>query len=375
MPRILIVPDKFKGTLTAQAAAALMAEGWRERRPADSLELLPMSDGGDGFGEVMAALSQSERRECETVDAAHRPLRCTWWFSPGTGSGIVESARVIGLALLPTGKYHPFELDTFGLGAVLKAAFDSGATSCTLGIGGSATNDGGFGLARALGWRFLDGAGRELTQWTQLEGLARVIPPTLGDLRIPELVAAVDVQNPFLGPEGATRIYGPQKGVREEDFPRAEGCLARMAEVVQTSLGINAAAEPGTGAAGGLGFGLRSFARARLESGFALFATRAGLEDRIRRADVVLTGEGAIDRSTLMGKGVGQVASLCRKHGVPCLALAGRLADGSERSAGPFARVYGIAPGLVPLDVALAHPERWLPRLATVAADDWTGHI
>src|SRR6266496_3898374 len=139
---VLIVTDKFKGTLTAQAATDLIARGWREARPQDNLELLPMSDGGDGFGEVLSRLLTVEERAIATCDGAHTPLHAKWWWDPGTRTAIIESAGIIGLALLPAKKFHPFDLDTFGLGAAFQAAADMNATQCLMGIGGSATNDG-----------------------------------------------------------------------------------------------------------------------------------------------------------------------------------------------------------------------------------------
>ena len=154
--RILIIPDKFKGTLTAEAAAEAIARGWRKARPQDALDLLPMSDGGDGFGEVISRLLAAKVQTIKTVDAAHRPCLAKWWWEPKTKTAIVESATVIGLAMLPSKQFHPFDLDTFGMAAVLRAAAAKGARRCLIGIGGSATNDAGFGLARGLGWEFLD---------------------------------------------------------------------------------------------------------------------------------------------------------------------------------------------------------------------------
>ena len=176
MPRVLIVPDKFKGTLTAGAAAQAIAEGWHAVRPGDSLELLPMSDGGDGFGEVLARLTAAEPLTVQAVNAAHERLDATWWWSEARRSAIIESARIVGLALLPKGKFHPFDLDTFGLGAALQAASLRGASHVLIGIGGSATNDGGFGVARALGWQFVGRDGTPLERWTQLEQLVRIMP-------------------------------------------------------------------------------------------------------------------------------------------------------------------------------------------------------
>jgi glycerate kinase len=370
--RVLIVPDKFKGTLTAEAAAEAIAQGWRQARPDDALALLPMSDGGDGFGAVMSRLLAAEARLADTVNAAHEPRQAPWWWTPQRRTAILESAQVIGLALLPPGKFHPFELDTFGLGGVVKAAVALGAERVLLGIGGSATNDGGFGLARALGWEFRDTSDRAIERWTELASLAQLVAPAPLVSR-PSFVVAVDVQNPLLGPTGASRIYGPQKGIREADFALAEACLGRLADVVRRDLNLDVASEPGAGAAGGLGFGLRAFCGARLESGFALFARHARLEERIRAADLVITGEGAIDASTLMGKGVGEVARLCGKQAVPCLGLAGRLSEASlaRVSENPFTRLAALAPELTTQEEAKANASFWLARLAASVAGNW----
>ncbi len=371
--RVLVIPDKFKGTLTAAEAAEAMARGWRQTRPRDDVELLPMSDGGDGFGEILSSLLGARVRRLTTVDAAHRSCRVCWWWQAGRRTAIIESAKVIGLAMLPPGRYHPFDLDTFGLGKVLLGAAGRRCRRLIVGVGGSATNDGGFGLARALGWRFLDARGHELAHWTDLQRLASVKPPRPGSLcstrgpRRMNITVAVDVRNRLLGPEGSTRVYGPQKGLRRADWPRAEACLERLARVMKRHLGTDLAAVPGAGAAGGLGFGLMAFAGARVASGTELFAKHARLAARVRRADVVLTGEGALDRSTLMGKGVGEVARLCRKLGVPCLGLAGVIEDAPDLEA-CFTEVHAVAPELTTPDRARARAGYWLSRLAARVA-------
>jgi glycerate kinase len=323
--RILIVPDKFKGSLTARAAAGAIAAGWRKSRPEDSLETLPMSDGGDGFGEVLAGLADARPKHIRTIDAAHRPLRGRWWRDKTGHTAIIDSAEIIGLAMLPEKKFHPFQLDTFGLGTAMKAAAKSGAATAIIGVGGSATNDGGFGMARALGWRFCNGNGEELTEWWRLHELAKAIPPAnrLGW----NLTVAVDVQNPLLGAKGSSRIYGPQKGLRPQDFALAEKCLTRLASVLKKEHGIDNAKIAGAGAAGGLGFGLMAFAGGKIKSGFDVFAEYAELDDRIAKADLVITGEGKMDSQTYMGKGVGHVAQRCKKAGVPCVALAGAVLE------------------------------------------------
>lgn len=323
---ILIAPDKFKGTLTARQAAEAIARGWRKARPQDELTLLPISDGGDGFGAVMGEAVKAKPQRIKTVDAAHRPLTATWWWQPATRTAIIESANIIGLAMLPPGKFHPFQLDTFGLGAVVRAAQRKGARRVIIGIGGSATNDGGFGLARALGWKFLDRAGDEILTWPELPRLQSMQAPRR---RLPKglITVAVDVQNPLLGVRGATRIYGPQKGIRPHDVAPAERCLRSLARGAGRQPGSDLARRPGAGAAGGLGFGLAAFAQARFVSGFELFAQQADLTRLLAQADLIVTGEGALDRSTSMGKGAGQLAALGRARNLPVIGLAGVVRD------------------------------------------------
>ena len=360
-PRVLIIPDKFKGTLTAPAAAQAIARGWRKARPHDFLDLLPMSDGGDGFGDVTSALLRAGSRRVRTVDAAHRPCVARWSWEPRTSTAIIESAAVIGLAMLPPNRFHPFQLDTLGLGAAVRAAANQGATRCLMGIGGSATNDGGFGLARALGWQFLDRNGHLIERWTGLHRLDRIRPPRRRRW-FARCLVATDVRNPLLGPVGATRVYGPQKGLRRRDFALAERCLGRLARVVQRQFARDLAREPGAGAAGGLGFGLLAFLGAKLQPGFDLFARHAALEHRLRAADLLITGEGAIDRSTLMGKGVGQIARRCRELKIPCIGLAG-IVSANKGTAKSFAQTHALTE-LTTVRQAKAQPARWLERLA-----------
>ena len=368
-PTILITPDKFKGTLSAGAAARAIACGWRKARPHDSLDLLPMTDGGDGFGEVISSLLHAKVQRLETVDAAHRPCVVRWWWEPGTKTVIIESAAIIGLAMLPPKRFHPFELDTFGLGAVIRAAATKGARRCLMGIGGSATNDGGFGLACALDWKFLDGNGDLIKRWTDLDKLATIRVP-LARHYLRQLLVAVDVQkNCLLGLRGATRVYGPQKGLCSGDFEHAERCLHRLAQVIKKNLGRDLARVPGAGAAGGLGFGLLAFLGAQLESGFDLFARQAKLEKHLRSADLVIVGEGAIDSSTFMGKGVGQIAARCRKRGIPCVALGGSISV-SKKMEDLFTQTHALT-GLTTVGRAKANPAYWLKRLSMQVAKSW----
>jgi glycerate kinase len=366
--RVLIAPDKFKGSLTAAAAAAAMADGWRRARPGDQVRCLPISDGGDGFGEVLSAALNATPMTVETVDAAHRPLSAPWWWEPRRKLAIIESARIIGLALLPRGQFHPRSLDTWGLGAALRAAVENGARRCIVGIGGSATNDGGFGLARALGWQFLDVNHAPLASWPELIRLHHVTPPPR---RLPtRILVAVDVQNRLLGARGCTRIYGPQKGLTPADFGPAEAALRRLALVMQRLRRRPLHRMPGSGAAGGLGFGLMAFAGAKLAPGFELLARQTRLPQAVRQADVVLTGEGALDASSFMGKGVGELARLCARHRLPCLGLAGVVAP-SPRWRRWFADTLGLVDLTSPED-AQARAAFWVGEAAARLATHWS---
>lgn len=355
-----------------------IARGWRKTRPHDKFDLLPMSDGGDGFGEVLGRLLRAKEEKVKTVDAAHRSCNARWGWEPRTKTAVIESAQVIGLAMLPPGEFHPFDLDTFGLGAVIRAVSAKGAKRCIIGIGGSATNEGGFGLARALGWEFLDRDGHLIEQWTGLHALARVRAP--GRRRwFDELIVAVDVQNPLLGVRGATRVYGPQKGLKSSQLETAERNLRRLAQVASHErFGIPALAgpnrlkaelrkQPGSGAAGGLGFGLLAFLGARAEPGFDLFARYAKLDERLRLADLVITGEGRLDESTLMGKGVGQIARRCRQLKIPCLGLAGQIAERATLE-GVFTKVLALTQ-LTSKANAKTKPAFWLEQLAARSAE------
>jgi glycerate kinase len=270
--------------------------------------------------------------------------------------------------MLPAGRFEPFELDTYGLGAILRAVAAKGAKRCLVGIGGSATNDGGFGLASALGWRFFSADNAPIKHWGELSQLSFLRRPE-DPIRIAELVVAVDVQNPLLGPSGCSRIYGPQKGL--DDIERAERALERLALVVARETKLDYAVQPGAGAAGGLGFGLLAFAGARLERGIELFKHFAKLEKRMGAAQLVITGEGAIDAQTGMGKGVGEIARTCHALGLPCIGLAGMVTEQSRHERF-FTATYAMTPDLTDSQSALGDADHWLERLATKAAGEWS---
>ena len=370
--RVLVVPDKFKGTLTARQAAMAIARGWLKVRPEDAIESLPMADGGDGFGEILGQLLNAQPRTCATVDAAGRGRVAVYWFDAESRTAVIETAEVNGLALLPRGQFHPFELDTFGLGALLREAERAGAKHVYAGVGGSATNDGGFGLARALGYRFRDASDVELRSWGELDRLERIDAPVQA-LAFDALTVAVDVSNPLLGPNGATHVYGSQKGLLPSDLPKAEACLARLADVMRATSGQDFALEPGAGAAGGLAFGLRAFCAGVCRSGGEIFATLSRLDERIRAADLVLTAEGRFDEQSLMGKGVGVVAAAAAQVGKPCCCLAAVVALNATRVPWPAFRAFSIVPELADLAEATANADECLMRLAAHVAANRRG--
>ena len=364
--KVLIVPDKFKCTLSSQKVAQAIAAGWHQARPGDQLELLPMCDGGDGFGEVMATLTGAKRRSALTVNALHARCLSPWWHDPESNAAIIEAAQSIGLAMLAPDRPHPFQLDTRGLGLVLARVARQGVRRCLVGLGGSATNDGGFGMARALGWEFLDRRRKPIQSWTDLSSIVYLRPPPLAR-QFEEIIIATDVKNPLLGPSGATRIYGPQKGLSPSDLPIAEGALRQLARVVGETLGEDFAKRPGAGSAGGLGFACLAFLGAQAATGFEIFAQYSQLKRRLKSVDLVLTGEGQLDASTLMGKGVGSLAQLCRQEGIPCLGFAGTIHPPAPKKFRLFSRVFALT-DLTTLDQAKSQPAKWLERLAADAA-------
>lgn len=327
-----------------------------------------MSDGGDGFGETIALQEKGQRRRLKTVNAAGQSVWAPWWWVSRSHTAIIETARVAGLAQLPSDKFHPFDLDTYGLGIFISKILEREIVATLLiGLGGSATNDGGFGMARSLGWQFRRENRELIVRWTDLTALESIVSPIRRAKGL-EIVVAVDVQNPLLGAEGASRIYGPQKGLKEREMRSAEACLARLAECFQKQTGRSEAHRSGAGAAGGLGFGCYAFLDGKSRSGFEVFAESARLEQRLSQADLVLTGEGAVDRSSLMGKGVGQVAKWCRDHQKPCIALGGKA---SLSPAAGFWKLYAIVPEVAEKRTALEKPRLCLSQLAEKAAREW----
>ncbi len=323
--RVLVAPQEFKESLAAEEAAAAIARGLATARPEWAIEELPLSDGGPGFLAALTRATGGRMRAVETHDALGRARGAHVLDIEATSACAVEAAMANGLALIDPAKRDPLPASTEGVGELVAAALDGYPGRIVVGVGGSATSDGGSGMARALGARFRDEAGRDLPPGAAaLADLARIdwAPPE--SLAGVEVRVATDVTNPLVGPLGAAAVFGPQKGASPDDVEVIEAALQRYAAVLERSLGVPVADLPGAGAAGGLAAGLVAFLGGRIMSGFDVVAEAVGLEGRLRRAELVVTGEGSFDGQSEQGKTVGRMRRLAAEVGVPCVVFAGR---------------------------------------------------
>ncbi len=322
--KVVLAPDKFAGTLSAAAAAEAMALGWRRARGDDEVFLVPMADGGEGtIGVVESSVVGSQRRSVEVADARGRAASAAWLLLPD-GRALVEVAEVCGLSRLDEADRDPTLATSYGVGQMLRLVVASDASEIVVGLGGSATVDGGAGMALALGHRLVRSDGNGIKVGARFAADLDRIADTAPPLGVP-VVAAVDVANPLLGPYGAATVFGPQKGASVDDVPVLEAALLRLADVAERDLPGGPWREaPGAGAAGGLGFGLAAFAGARLDGGAAAVAELVGLGAALHGAGAVVTGEGAFDASTAAGKVPAYVVARARQAGARVGVVAGR---------------------------------------------------
>jgi glycerate kinase len=336
--RVLIAPDKFKGALSAREVAENIALGIREADAKFEIDIVPMADGGEGTAEVICDVLGGAWMRCKAHDALGRQIDARYAWIEENSLAVMEMSEAAGTWRLTPNDRDIERASTFGVGEMILDAAKRGAREIIVGLGGSATNDGGFGLARALAFRFFT-PDRELDRRSpsssgeafrvdDLLDLHRIESPP--NLKLPNIVAAADVRNPLLGENGATSVFGPQKGGAPEEIEKLERALTTLADVVAREFGVDYRNQPAAGAAGGLGFGLMTFCRAQVRSGFEIVAETIGFETRIREADVVITGEGSLDRQTLAGKTAFGVAQLARKNRKRIVAVVGRAADDSE---------------------------------------------
>jgi glycerate kinase len=372
--RILIAPDSFGGALDSVRVTDAIAAGWSSARPGDEIVRRPMADGGEG---TLAALAvalgdRAERRQVATVDALGRPIRTDWLALDGGRGAFVEMAAASGLARLAPEERTADSVrraSTRGTGDLMRAALDAGASRITVGLGGSATNDGGSGLLRALGARFLDADGGELEEGGgALATLDRIdasaLDPRLSQV---ELVVASDVTNTLVGSGGASAVYGPQKGADPDTVRELDAALARYGRAIELATGRLVADLPGAGAAGGTTAALLGFTGAVLRPGVEVVAELIGLAAALELASLVITGEGRADEQTLRGKTAMGVASLARPRRTPVVLLCGALGPGADAldAAPAVTVVQPIIDRPMTLDEAMAETERLLVRAAT----------
>jgi glycerate kinase len=361
--KVLVAPDSFGGALDSLGVASAIARGWSSVRAGAEVTLRPMADGGEGtLAALLAALGDRvERRHATVSDPLGRPVEADWLLFEGGAAAFIEMAAASGLARLAPGERTPRNAGaatTRGTGELLRAALDAGVGSVTLGLGGSATTDGGSGLLAALGVRFLGRSGADLPDGgAALANLDRIdasgLDPRLAGVR---LVIASDVTNTLVGSSGAAATYGPQKGADEAMVATLDAALARLGRSIEQATGRLVADLPGAGAAGGTTAGLLGFSRAMVRPGFEVVAELIGLAEALEQTELVITGEGRADEQTLRGKAAMGVATLARPRHTPVVLLCGGLGQGATQldALGAFALVQPIADGPITLDESMA---------------------
>jgi glycerate kinase len=330
--RIIVAPDSFKGSASALRVAQAMARGVLAVFPDAEVVKVPIADGGEGTVAALLDATGGQARRAVVRGPLGDQVEAGWGLLGDGRTAVIEMAAASGLPLVPADRRDPGRASSFGTGQLVKAALDEGLRRLVVGIGGSASNDGGAGLVRALGARFLDAAGRELPEGgAALARLARIdltgLDPRLAGA---DLLVACDVDNPLTGPRGASAVYGPQKGATPEVVALLDDALATYARVARAATGRDVAGRPGAGAAGGLGAGLLFFTPARLRPGVEVVLEAAGFDRRVAGAALVITGEGRTDAQTAMGKAPMGVAAAAARHGVPVVCLSGGLGEGAD---------------------------------------------
>jgi len=330
--KVVIAPNTFKGSLSAPEAAAAIARGVREAFPDAEVVEVPVADGGDGTVEALVSAHRGEYRTVEVEGPLGDPVQATYGLIEAGRTGVVELASASGLTLIPAERRDPRKASTYGFGQLLEAVRAAGVERIIAGIGGSATNDGGVGMAQALGYRLLDSAGADLPRGgAALARLARIDSSGFDPAwRSVKVMVACDVTNPLTGPLGASAVYGPQKGADEAAIRELDAALANFAAVIERELGKKVADVPGAGAAGGAGAGLIAFLDATLVPGATLVVGASGFDAKLKDADLVITGEGQADAQTGYGKAPGEVAKRAKAARIPVLLIAGSKGPGWE---------------------------------------------
>lgn len=329
--KVLLAPDSFKDCLSSDEVAKYIGEGISEGCPCTVLNIFPVADGGEGTASCIDFHLGGEWRELTVHDPLHRPVRSKYLVLPKEKTAVIELARASGLEMLTPAERNALKTSTLGTGELIKDALDSGIQKIILTIGGSATVDGGTGIAHALGFRFFDGNNKELSPCGEMIGKVRRIDKAAvhSGLAQAEILIACDVQNILNGSEGAARVYGPQKGADEKAVKILEKGLSHLSELLLDDSGFNADDHPGTGAAGGASLFLLAYGKGSLKPGFEIIAELTGFYKKVKASDLVISGEGRIDRQTTYGKLLSSIASVTAKNKKPFVAVAGTI-DGDK---------------------------------------------
>jgi glycerate kinase len=356
--RILIAPDSFKESLTAAEVANRIAEGIRRVIPTAQIKQLPLSDGGEGLVETLTAAMGGQIMEHEVTAPMLNRIKAKFGVVGGH-TAIIEMAEASGLSLVPATERNPLKATSFGTGELIRAALDLGCKCLIIGIGGSATNDGGAGMAQALGVRMLNVRGEDIAPGAAglLELAAIDMSSVDSRLSHTEIRVACDVTNPLCGPRGAAQVYGPQKGATTAEVDLLDKALAKMAEVVKCDMGLDICEVPGAGAAGGLGAGLVAFTGANLQSGLEMVLEILQFDSLLSDGqDLIITGEGEINGQSIYGKVPVGVARRAQKYGIPVLAIVGNIGpDAGQVYDMGISAIMSIAPGPITQEESIAH--------------------
>jgi len=366
--KIAIACDSFKESLTAVEAVEAAARGVLRAEPRCEVLKIPVADGGEGTVDALVAATNGEKIEETVTGPLSEPVRASYGILGDGQTAVIEMASASGLPLVPPDRRNPLLTTTYGTGELIKSAVERGVSRIIVGIGGSATVDGGVGMAQALGIRFLDTEGREVGRGGgELKKIARIDMSGLDErVRAVSFDVACDVDNPLLGENGAARVYAPQKGATPEMVEELEGALANLADVIERDIGVDVRNMPGAGAAGGLGAGLVAFLGAKLKSGVQLVIEAVKLRDRIADCDLLITGEGRMDGQAIFGKAPVGVARVARELGIPVVALVGSIGDGCEKV---LAEGIGAYFSIINRPMALEEAMSNAARLLTEAAE------
>ena len=353
--KIVIAIDSFKGSLTSMEAGQAVMDSIQNLFPHCQTELIPIADGGEGMLSVMMNTTQGRLQTLEAHNPCMEKIAANYGISHDRKTAFIEMANISGLPLIKKEQQNPLKTTTYGTGELIRDALDKGCTEFIIGIGGSATNDAGIGMFQALGFQFLDKNGKALGQGGEtMEKIAHICTQNVHEsLKNAHFIVACDVQNPFYGPNGAAAVYARQKGADDAMIEELDRGMRSFAQVILKETGRDISNIPGSGAAGGMGGGMLAFLNAELRSGADLLLDLSQFESKIADADLIITGEGRIDRQSLMGKIPGKILEIGKRKGIPVIAIAGRVEDEGILMSAGFKGIFVTKPDSMSLEEAM----------------------